>query len=144
MDQSGLSHRLHYWETLSPPPAWGAQSINSGLLAAISWHWLRLACSGCDRLVSNPLVFGHLRLYNHHSRPPPGAISWDSNPYPWCLVILWGRNANILCKSLSPDVNPTENKGTSQQITRYMTPPQVTQPGKYFNHICCSLLKFKD
>ena len=45
-DQSGLSHRLHYWETLSPPPAGGAQSTNFGLLAAISWHWLRLACSG--------------------------------------------------------------------------------------------------
>ena len=35
-DQSGLSHRLHYRETLSPPPAGGAQSTNSGLLAAIS------------------------------------------------------------------------------------------------------------
>ena len=34
-DQSGLSHRLHYRETLSPPPAEGAQSINFGLLAAI-------------------------------------------------------------------------------------------------------------
>ena len=27
-DQSGLSHRLHYRETLSPPPAGGAQSTN--------------------------------------------------------------------------------------------------------------------
>ena len=45
-DQSGVLHRLHYWETLSPPPAGGGKSINSGLLAAISRHWLRLACSG--------------------------------------------------------------------------------------------------
>ena len=43
-DQSGLSHRLHYRETLSPPPAGGAQGINFGRLAAISWHWLRLVC----------------------------------------------------------------------------------------------------
>ena len=34
-----------------------------GLVAAISGHWLRLACSiQVDWLVSNPLVFGHLRL----------------------------------------------------------------------------------
>ena len=45
-DQSGLSHRLHYRETLSPPPAGGAQSTNFGLLAAMSRHWLRPACSG--------------------------------------------------------------------------------------------------
>ena len=42
-DQPGLSHRLHYRETLSPPPAGGAQSTNFGI---ISWHWMRLACSG--------------------------------------------------------------------------------------------------
>ena len=29
-DQSGLSHWLHYKETLSPPPAGGAQSTSSG------------------------------------------------------------------------------------------------------------------
>ena len=45
-DQSGLSHWLHYRETLSPPSAGDAQSTNVGLLAANSWHWLRLACSG--------------------------------------------------------------------------------------------------
>ena len=35
-DQSGLSHGLHYRETLSPPSAGGAKSTNFGLLAAIS------------------------------------------------------------------------------------------------------------
>ena len=45
-DQSGLSYWLHYRETLSPPSAGDAQSTNFGLLAAICWHWLRLACSG--------------------------------------------------------------------------------------------------
>ena len=39
-DPSGLLHWLHYWKTLS------AEHQFFGLLVAISWHWLRLACSG--------------------------------------------------------------------------------------------------
>ena len=35
-DQSGLSYRFHYRETLSPPPAGDAKSTNFGLLAATS------------------------------------------------------------------------------------------------------------
>ena len=35
-DHLGLSYRLHYGETLSPPSAGPAQNTNYGLLAAIS------------------------------------------------------------------------------------------------------------
>ena len=45
-DQSGLLYKLHYRETWPPSSAGHAQSINFEQLAAISWHWLRLACSG--------------------------------------------------------------------------------------------------
>ena len=55
-DQSGLSYRLHYRDTLSPPSAGHAQNPKFGLLVDTGGGQLVQV----DWLVSNPLVFGHL------------------------------------------------------------------------------------
>ena len=120
-DQSGLSHRLHYRETFSPPPAGGAQRTNSGLLAAISWHWLRLACSGWPAGFESTCVWSSKLKCERESRSylVRFSVSIERLGYPVSDIEI-GLAYHLLCRSRSRCWNIVSKVGLCRR-DKYLT-----------------------